>query len=120
MLFTYMKCNFGRSNISFSIVCIVFRKGQGSEHPGGPNIAQEYSFAEVNAMTNKFNQILGEGSFGTVCYGKLPNGQEVAVKRLSGNSQQGAQEFYNEVIYSLTPILPCSCCSQIIIMFQDN
>ncbi|CAK9258910.1 unnamed protein product [Sphagnum jensenii] len=70
----------------------VFRK-----HPGGPNIAQEYSFAEVIAMTNKFNQILGEGGFGTVCYGKLPNGQEVAVKRLSGNSQQGAQEFYNEV-----------------------
>ncbi|CAM6080177.1 unnamed protein product [Sphagnum tenellum] len=75
----------------------VFRKGQGSEHPGGPNIAQEYSFAEVIAMTNKFNLILGEGSFGTVCYGKLPNGQEVAVKRLSGNSQQGAQAFYNEV-----------------------
>ncbi|CAM6031767.1 unnamed protein product [Sphagnum compactum] len=61
------------------------------------NIAQEYSFTEVIAMTNKFNQILGEGSFGTVCYGKLPNGQEVAVKRLSGNSQQGAHEFYNEV-----------------------
>jgi serine/threonine protein kinase len=75
----------------------VFRKGQGSEHPGGPNIAQEYSFAEVIAMTNQFNQILGEGSFGTVCYGKLPNGQEVAVKRLSGISQQGAHEFYNEV-----------------------
>ncbi|KAH9544711.1 hypothetical protein CY35_12G009200 [Sphagnum magellanicum] len=75
----------------------VFRKGQGSEHPGGRNIAQEYSFTEVIAMTNNFNQILGGGSFGTVCYGKLPNGQEVAVKRLSGNSQQGAHEFYNEV-----------------------
>ncbi|KAH9544693.1 hypothetical protein CY35_12G008700 [Sphagnum magellanicum] len=75
----------------------VFRKGQGSKHPGGQNIAQEYSFTEVIAMTNNFNQILGEGSFGTVCYGKLPNGQEVAVKRLSGNSQQGAHEFYNEV-----------------------
>jgi hypothetical protein len=98
----------------------VFHKGQGSEHPGGRNIAQEYSFTEVIAMTNNFDQILGEGSFGPVCYGKLPNGQEVAVKRLSGNSQQGAHEFYNEVIYSLTSILPCSCCSQIIIMFQDN
>ncbi len=107
--------NFGRSNISLSNVCIVFCK-----HPGGPNIAQEYSIAEVIAMTNKFNQILGEGGFGTVCYGKLPNDQEVAVKRLSSNSQQGAQEFNNEVIYSLTPIYPCSCCSQIIIMFQDN
>jgi hypothetical protein len=63
-----MNCNFGRSNISCSILCIVFRKGQGSEHLGGPNIAQEYSFAEVIAMTNKFNQILGEGGFGTVLW----------------------------------------------------
>jgi hypothetical protein len=72
----------------------------------------------VIAMTNNFKQTLGEGSFGTVCYGKLPDGQEVAVKRASPNSQQGAKEFYNEVNYYLTPIN--SCCSQTIIMFHSN
>jgi hypothetical protein len=40
-------------------------------------IALEYLLAKVIAMTNKFNQILGEGSFRTVCCGKLLNGQEV-------------------------------------------
>ncbi len=68
--------------------------GKGQEHPGGANVAQEYSFVQVIAMTNDFKQTLGEGSFGTVSYGKLPNGQEVAVKRASPNSQQGAKEFY--------------------------
>ncbi len=79
--------------------------GKGQEHPGGANVAQQYSFAEVTAMTNNFKQTLGVGSFGTVCYGKLPDGQEVAVKRASPNSQQGAKEFYNEVIYYLTPVI---------------
>lgn len=30
--------------------------------------------------------------------GTLPNGQEVAVKRLSRNSRQGMEEFKNEVV----------------------
>jgi hypothetical protein len=55
-------------------------------------------------MTNKFNQILGEGSFRMVCYGKLLDGQEVVDKRSSANSQQGATQFYNEVNYSLLSI----------------
>ncbi len=90
--------------------------GKGQEHPGGINVAQVYSFTELIDMTNNFKRTLGEGSFGTVCYGKLPDGQEVAVKRASRNSQQGAKEFYNEVNYYLTPI--SSCCSQTIITFM--
>ncbi|KAJ3708461.1 hypothetical protein LUZ61_012166 [Rhynchospora tenuis] len=41
--------------------------------------------------------IVGEGGFGIVYKGKLPYGQEIAVKRLSGNSIQGLNEFMNEV-----------------------
>jgi serine/threonine protein kinase len=49
------------------------------------------------SATNNFSKVLGEGSFGVVYYGKLANGQEVAVKRLSTTSHQGAKEFFNEV-----------------------
>jgi len=45
------------------------------------------------ALDNK----IGEGGFGPVYMGKLEDGQEVAVKRLSRRSMQGAVEFKNEV-----------------------
>ncbi|CAO2166642.1 unnamed protein product [Urochloa humidicola] len=45
------------------------------------------------ALSNK----IGEGGFGPVYKGKLEDGQEVAVKRLSRRSMQGAVEFKNEV-----------------------
>ncbi|XP_078154155.1 cysteine-rich receptor-like protein kinase 8 [Carex rostrata] len=40
---------------------------------------------------------LGKGGFGPVFKGTLPNGQEIAVKRLSTSSTQGATEFKTEV-----------------------
>uniref|UniRef100_A0A1J3JQ12 Putative cysteine-rich receptor-like protein kinase 39 n=3 Tax=Noccaea caerulescens TaxID=107243 RepID=A0A1J3JQ12_NOCCA len=40
---------------------------------------------------------LGQGGFGTVHKGRLPNGQEIAVKRLTKTSGQGEMEFKNEV-----------------------
>ncbi|GAY31971.1 hypothetical protein CUMW_272990 [Citrus unshiu] len=40
---------------------------------------------------------LGEGGFGPVYRGKLADGKEIAVKRLSRTSGQGLQEFKNEV-----------------------
>ncbi|KAG6407760.1 hypothetical protein SASPL_130757 [Salvia splendens] len=39
---------------------------------------------------------LGEGGFGSVYHGKLSDGREVAVKRLSQRSSQGNKEFLNE------------------------
>ncbi|KAG6636519.1 hypothetical protein CIPAW_11G116700 [Carya illinoinensis] len=49
--------------------------------------------------TNNFssNNKLGEGGFGPVYKGTLPEGQVIAVKRLSTNSGQGPIEFINEV-----------------------
>ncbi|RZC75943.1 hypothetical protein C5167_000244 [Papaver somniferum] len=44
--------------------------------------------------TNMFN----DGGFGPVYKGKLQNGQEIAVKRLSTESGQGIEEFKNEVV----------------------
>ncbi|RYR37359.1 hypothetical protein Ahy_A09g042262 [Arachis hypogaea] len=58
------------------------------------------TFATIMAATNNFSDEnkLGQGGFGPVYKGRLSNGQEVAVKRLSINSLQGDLEFKNEVM----------------------
>ncbi|KAM0054393.1 putative protein kinase RLK-Pelle-DLSV family [Helianthus debilis subsp. tardiflorus] len=60
----------------------------------------QYSFGVIKAATNNFsdNNKLGDGGFGVVYKGKLENGKEIAVKRLSKESGQGKQEFKNEVL----------------------
>ncbi|WMV16222.1 hypothetical protein MTR67_009607 [Solanum verrucosum] len=60
----------------------------------------QYDFSTIRAATDNFSNAnkLGQGGFGPVYKGKLPNGQEVAVKRLSADSGQGDLEFKNEVL----------------------
>uniref|UniRef100_A0A0E0KVP4 non-specific serine/threonine protein kinase n=1 Tax=Oryza punctata TaxID=4537 RepID=A0A0E0KVP4_ORYPU len=55
-------------------------------------------FITVYSATNNFSNKLGGGGFGPVYKGVLPDGQEIAVKRLSNSSGQGLEEFKNEVI----------------------
>ncbi|KAL1215950.1 G-type lectin S-receptor-like serine/threonine-protein kinase [Cardamine amara subsp. amara] len=60
------------------------------------------SFFEIHTLqtaTNNFRELnkLGQGGFGTVYKGKLVDGKEIAVKRLSSNSVQGTEEFMNEI-----------------------
>ncbi|KAI3897741.1 hypothetical protein MKW92_043868 [Papaver armeniacum] len=61
---------------------------------------QVFNLACLANATNNFclKHKLGEGGFGPVYKGKLQNGQEIAVKRLSTNSGQGIEEFKNEVV----------------------
>ncbi|BBN69003.1 S-locus lectin protein kinase family protein [Prunus dulcis] len=58
-----------------------------------------FSFSTIQTATNDFAKAtkLGEGGFGPVYKGLLPEGQEIAVKRLSEISRQGLEEFKNEV-----------------------
>ncbi|KAL7213339.1 hypothetical protein ACSBR2_015955 [Camellia fascicularis] len=60
----------------------------------------QYDFGTIQAATNNFSDDnkIGEGGFGHVYKGKLINGKEIAVKRLSQNSGQGGEEFQNEVL----------------------
>ncbi|KAK3132333.1 hypothetical protein QOZ80_6AG0519650 [Eleusine coracana subsp. coracana] len=55
--------------------------------------------ASILAATDNFSKAnkLGEGGFGPVYRGVLSGGNEIAVKRLSARSKQGAAEFRNEV-----------------------
>ncbi|EXB47196.1 G-type lectin S-receptor-like serine/threonine-protein kinase [Morus notabilis] len=57
------------------------------------------SYASIKVATNNFSSQnkLGEGGYGPVYKGKFANGQEMAVKRLSKTSNQGIEEFKNEV-----------------------
>ncbi|KAL0012584.1 hypothetical protein SO802_007692, partial [Lithocarpus litseifolius] len=59
-----------------------------------------FSLEEVATATNNFHvaNMLGRGGFGPVYKGKLQDGQEIAVKRLSKSSGQGLEEFMNEVM----------------------
>ncbi|XP_041003544.1 G-type lectin S-receptor-like serine/threonine-protein kinase CES101 isoform X5 [Juglans microcarpa x Juglans regia] len=58
------------------------------------------SFQSIVAATDNFSteNKLGQGGFGPVYKGRLPDGQEIAVKRLSRRSGQGLVEFKNELI----------------------
>ncbi|XP_059635954.1 uncharacterized protein LOC132278157 [Cornus florida] len=60
----------------------------------------QYDLRTIEAATNNFcnDNKIGEGGFGAVYKGTLPNGQDIAVKRLSKSSSQGEEEFKNEVI----------------------
>ncbi|KAJ4905815.1 putative cysteine-rich receptor-like protein kinase 32 [Raphanus sativus] len=60
----------------------------------------QIDFKTIEAATDQFLETnkVGQGGFGEVYKGTLPNGTEVAVKRLSKNSGQGTEEFKNEVV----------------------
>lgn len=72
--------------------------------PPHPSIAlgfnqSSFSYEDLAAATGGFSDqnLLGQGGFGFVYKGVLPNGKEVAVKSLKSNSGQGEREFHAEV-----------------------
>ncbi|XP_075505441.1 G-type lectin S-receptor-like serine/threonine-protein kinase At1g11300 [Primulina tabacum] len=58
-----------------------------------------FKFKVLSTATDHFHSInkLGQGGFGPVYKGKLPSGQEVAIKRLVRSSNRGLEEFVTEV-----------------------
>ncbi|XP_047961073.1 cysteine-rich receptor-like protein kinase 2 [Salvia hispanica] len=77
-----------------------------------------FKHSTLEKATDSFNEAnkLGQGGFGTVYKGVLPDGREIAVKRLFFNNKHRAADFYNEVNMissvehkNLVRLLGCSC-----------
>ncbi|KAL0442596.1 UNVERIFIED_CONTAM: putative LRR receptor-like serine/threonine-protein kinase RFK1, partial [Sesamum latifolium] len=58
-----------------------------------------FTLKQIRAATNNFDAAnkIGEGGFGPVYKGLLPDGTIIAVKQLSSRSRQGNREFLNEI-----------------------
>ncbi|CAM0904101.1 unnamed protein product [Alopecurus aequalis] len=58
------------------------------------------SFEDIAAATHNFSDLkqIGRGGFGKVYKGMLDGVNEVAIKRLSKDSEQGIREFKNEIV----------------------
>ncbi|TVT97125.1 hypothetical protein EJB05_57636, partial [Eragrostis curvula] len=69
-------------------------EGNGDIEPGQLNLMV------LRAATNNFSEAnkLGEGGFREVFKGTLPNGEEIAVKKLSRHSSQGFSELKTELV----------------------
>ncbi|KAF8673303.1 hypothetical protein HU200_048859 [Digitaria exilis] len=78
-----------------------------------------FNFSQVLEATINFSveNKLGQGGFGPVYKGKLPDGLEIAIKRLASHSGQGFREFKNEVrliakLQHRNLVRLIGCCSQ--------
>ncbi|KAE8703324.1 putative LRR receptor-like serine/threonine-protein kinase [Hibiscus syriacus] len=58
-----------------------------------------FSLRQIKTATSNFDSAnkIGEGGFGPVYKGVLPDGTVIAVKQLSSKSKQGNREFVNEI-----------------------
>ncbi|KAI6686151.1 hypothetical protein NL676_032064 [Syzygium grande] len=88
-----------------------------------------FTNAELEEATNNFSASneLGGGGFGTVYYGKLRDGREVAVKRLYERSYRRVKQFMNEVEIltrlqhkNLVSLYGCtSCCGRELLLVYE-
>uniref|UniRef100_A0A8I7B0B0 non-specific serine/threonine protein kinase n=1 Tax=Hordeum vulgare subsp. vulgare TaxID=112509 RepID=A0A8I7B0B0_HORVV len=79
-----------RYNAEIHLKVEMFLKTYGTSKP------TRYTFSQVKKMARRFKEKVGQGGFGSVYKGELPNGVPVAVKMLE-NSRGEGEVFINEV-----------------------
>uniref|UniRef100_A0A2N9IYU4 Protein kinase domain-containing protein n=1 Tax=Fagus sylvatica TaxID=28930 RepID=A0A2N9IYU4_FAGSY len=96
-------CSLKRGNLSRN--AIVCWKGDGKrDHTNaeeflknyGSIFPKRYTYSDVKKLTNLFKEKIGQGGYGAVYKGQLPDGRIVAVKVLKESKGNG-EEFINEV-----------------------
>lgn len=79
------------------------QNAEGSTQSHGDHLqnieSRRFTYKELEKITNKFEQFIGQGGFGLVYYGCLEDDTEVAVKIRSESSAHGHEldEFLAEV-----------------------
>ncbi|KAF3783598.1 Receptor-like protein kinase [Nymphaea thermarum] len=61
-----------------------------------------FTYEKIVKITQSFEILIGDGGSGSVYYGRLNNGNEVAVKVLKDWQEQGSKEFVAEVMLLMT------------------
>ncbi|XP_062012890.1 probable LRR receptor-like serine/threonine-protein kinase RFK1 isoform X1 [Rosa rugosa] len=74
-------------------------QGKWGRRRGGNMQMGNFSLKQIRAASDDFDSAnkIGEGGFGPVFKGQLPDGSLIAIKQLSSNSRQGNREFLNEI-----------------------
>ncbi|KAM3704464.1 hypothetical protein ACJW31_03G005800 [Castanea mollissima] len=77
-----------------------------SNHQGSVETIKIYSAKELEEATNNYNEsrVLGQGGFGTVYRGILPDNKVIAIKKSKIGGQRQVEQFINEMIV-LTQII---------------
>ncbi|KAM3700616.1 hypothetical protein ACJW31_05G112400, partial [Castanea mollissima] len=79
--------------------CLWRKKGRKEDIKGLDLQTGTFTLKQIKAATDDFDSAnkIGEGGFGPVYKGQLPDGTVIAVKQLSSKSKQGNREFLNEI-----------------------
>ncbi|KAG1367781.1 putative LRR receptor-like serine/threonine-protein kinase [Cocos nucifera] len=79
--------------------CFRRKQAENSELRGLELQTGYFTIKQIKTATKNFDpgNKIGEGGFGSVYRGVLPDGSEIAVKQLSSKSKQGNREFINEI-----------------------
>nr|XP_034579744.1 receptor-like serine/threonine-protein kinase SD1-8 isoform X2 [Setaria viridis] len=127
----------GFALLLLSLAFVIWRKVRRSERVTMLDGAVElmsgecptYPMGIIRTATNGFcaDNVIGRGGFGVVYKGQLPDGQHVAVKKLSAeNTAQALNEFMNEVVLianlqhrNLVRLLGCCVhCSERMLVYE--
>ncbi|XP_028549601.1 cysteine-rich receptor-like protein kinase 6 [Dendrobium catenatum] len=94
--------------VLLTVACLYFRRRRSKMKIPREDIPEQlinveslfFDLSTLELATSNFSEHnkLGEGGFGSVYLGLLPDGREIAVKRLSTRSRQGINDLRNEMI----------------------